>query len=90
MGSKKSTPAPVQPTPQVQTPDVDVAQVAAEKALAAQGNVRSAQASEEDMQRRPRMGDTADRRPPHRERDRAAVASTPAAGGMAASSVLTG
>lgn len=91
MGGKKSSPAPAVTTqPTVITPAVDVAQVAAEKALAAQGNVRASQAAENDpeRQRRQRMGDVRPKMP--RERDAAAVTNQTTGGNMGSSTILTG
>lgn len=52
MGKKGKSSAPVAaPTPQVQTPDVDVAQLAAQKALdAREGAVTSVNAEEDEKQ----------------------------------------
>lgn len=95
MGGKKSSPPPPKPAPmaQVQTADIDTAQVAAEKALAAQGNLQAANdatsAIEEEEKRGQRPGQLGRARP-RRERDPAAVANTAATGGMATSAILTG
>lgn len=101
MGSRKSSaPAPVaQSTPQVQTPDVDVAQTAAMKALAAQGDVRGAQAAEEEQQSKPTgaLAQAAATQPPaaapkrkRPERDPAAYATSARGGTLTSSAVLTG
>lgn len=90
MGGKKSSPAPAAtPTQQVITPDVDTATAAAEKALAAQGNVRASQAAtdEEQMRGRPRMGDVAPR-PRRRQTDAATTMNS--SGAMGSSAILTG
>ena len=85
MGGKKSSPAPVPaPAPAVQTPSVDIAQVAAEKALAAQGNLQAQNGGGEDKKRKAGLGGT---RP---ERDPASVANTAPAGGIGSSAILTG
>lgn len=94
-GKSKSNPAPVTTTPQVQTPDVDVATVAAQKALAAQGDVRASQASEEEGTQKQTGAGLATasamqgQKPkrPRPQRDPAAVAQS---GSMNASAVLTG
>lgn len=92
MGGKKSkaAPAPV-PTPQVATPDVDVATLAAEKALAAQGDVRATQDYEEEERRgrRGQLGQTQQPPRPRPERDPAAIANVPA-GSMSSSAIITG
>lgn len=94
MGKKgKSAAAPVTTTPQVQTPDIDVAQVAAEKALAAQGDVRASQSAEEESQKKQGAGlamaapQQQQPRKPRPQRDPAALAQV---GGMNTSAVLTG
>lgn len=95
MGGKSSKPAPAAPTQQVQTPDVDVAQVAAEKALAAQGNIlASTQGESEDQKKQQtqqqQLGQTKASPPPRRPRDAASVANAMPQGGMSTSAVLTG
>ena len=95
MGKKGSKAAPVAtPTPQVQTPDVDVAQVAAQKALdAREGAVTATQASEEEQQKKtaPTLAAAAapaQPRPRKRPMDPASMAAM--SGGMNSSAVITG
>lgn len=54
MGKKGKSSAPVAaPTPQVQTPDVDVAQLAAQKALDAREGAVTSVNAEEEMKQQP-------------------------------------
>lgn len=97
--SKSSPPPPPVATPKVETPDVDVAQTAAMKALAAQADVRAQAAAEDESDGKPASTKLAQAQPqqaltgpPRRrrpERDPASVANA-ATGGMASSAVLTG
>lgn len=86
MGGKKSTPPAATPTPQVQTPDVDVAQVAAEKALAAQGNLNAQASQMEPKKKKEGLGGTG----PKPMKDPASMANATAPGTMASSAILTG
>ena len=85
-GHSSPKPEPTVTTPQVEMPNIDVAQVAAEKALAAQGNVVAAQSAEDQKKKpAPNLG-TAGPKPV------TPAASTVAnqAGDMSQSAVLTG
>lgn len=95
MGKKgKSTPAAT-PTPQVETPDVDVAQLAAKKALdAREGAVNSVKAEEEEN-KQPTSMLAASARPAQQQRPRKrsvdpATSMASMAGGMNSAALITG
>ena len=94
MGGKKSAAAVApQPTQQVQTPDVDVAQTAAMKALAAQGDVRAAQTAEAEKKQMGAGLAAAPMQPqrrPRPQKDPASVANATPGGMVSGSAVLTG
>lgn len=87
--SKKSSTPP--PTPQVQTPDIDVATVAAQQALAAQGQANASAMEDERERRRANKLSHASHtnHQPRRERDTASMMQSPT-GGVDTSAVLTG
>lgn len=96
MGKKGNKAAPVAtPTPQVQTPDVDVAQLAAKKALDAREGAMdaTAAANEEDEQKQKMtMASAPAQQAPQRKPRRAIDPATAmrGVGGINTSAVLTG
>ena len=91
MGGHSSSPKPTTVTSQTDTPSVDVAQVAAEKALAAQGNVKASTTADTTANASAtKLGDAAPAPRRKSASSNAAAANAASAGAMSSSSVLTG
>jgi hypothetical protein len=90
-GKSKGAPAPVAtPTPQVETPNTDIAELAARRALDAKNGAVTASTTESEEDKK-KMGTVAPMQQgrPKRMKDPASTMTT-TSGGMGSSAVLTG